>query len=154
MSSDPILLVEDNPDDIELTLIGFQRSRIANPVVVARDGQEALDYLFGTGEWADKDPQPLPVLIILDLNLPRIPGLDVLKELRQNERTKWVPCVILTTSVEESDLIASYSLGVNAYVQKPVTFEDFQEAAGRLGLFWLLMNVPPPTPLRLSDSKP
>ncbi len=143
MNTGPILLVEDNPDDIELTLIGFQRSRIANEVVVARDGQEAVDYLYGGGKWG-AEPQPMPAVIILDLNLPRISGLDVLRELRSHPRTKLIPCVILTTSVEESDLIASYSLGVNAYVQKPVTFDDFQAAASTLGLFWLIMNVPPP----------
>jgi len=136
-----ILLVEDNPDDVDLTLIGFKRNGIVNEVVIARDGQEALDYLHGTD--ANGNPNELPVVMILDLNLPRISGLDVLRHVRENERTKLIPTVMLTTSDEQSDLIASYRLGANAYVRKPVDFNQFQEAARQLGLFWLLLNVPP-----------
>ena len=139
-----ILLVEDNIDDVELTLIGFQRSHISNEVVVVRDGAEALEYLFGTGKFEGHPADPLPLLMILDLNLPRIPGLEVLRRVRENPRTRLIPTVVMTTSVEERDVIESYHLGANAYVQKPITFEEFHTAAGRLGLFWLLMNVPPP----------
>lgn len=145
MSDGTILLVEDNPDDVDLTLIGFQRAKIANKVIVARDGQEAIDYLSGEGEWANQGIPELPVVIILDLNLPRISGLDVLRWIRANPGTRLLPAVVLTTSVEENDLIESYSLGANAYVRKPISFEEFQTAAGRLGLFWLLLNNPPPT---------
>lgn len=146
MKSDVILLVEDNPDDVELTIDAFRKNRILNPVVVARDGAEALDYLFGTGLHAQSGPQPLPAVVILDLNLPKVSGLDVLARIRGDDRTRLLPTVVLTTSVEEGDVIDSYKLGANAYVQKPVAFEDFIVAAGRLGLFWLLVNVPPPAP--------
>lgn len=139
-----ILLVEDNNDDVELTLIGFQRSKIANEVVVMRDGVLALDYLFGTGEYEGRAADPLPMLIILDLNLPRIHGLEVLRQVRANQRTQLIPTVVLTTSIEERDVIESYRLGANAYVQKPITFEEFNEATGRLARFWLKMNVTPP----------
>lgn len=141
--TDRILLVEDNVDDVELTLIGFRRSHISNEVVVARDGAEALDFLFGTGKYEGQPADPLPVLMILDLNLPKVPGLEVLRQVRGNPRTRLIPTVVMTTSAEESDVIESYNLGANAYVQKPITFEDFHLAAGRLGLFWLVTNVPP-----------
>jgi two-component system response regulator len=143
MSQGVILLVEDNEDDIDLTLRAFKRSNILNEVVVARDGAEALDYLFATGPYAGKEPLQ-PALIILDLNLPRISGLEVLRRVRAEARTRYLPAVMLTTSVEDQDVINSYALGANAYVQKPVAFEDFLAAAARLGMFWLLVNVQPP----------
>jgi two-component system response regulator len=136
-----ILLVEDNPDDAYLTTDAFRRNRIVNDIVVARDGAEALERLFGTG--ADAAPPPLPAMVILDLNLPKVTGLEVLRRIRAHERTRTLPTVVLTTSVEDRDVIDSYSLGANAYVQKPVGFEEFLTAAGRLGLFWLLVNVRP-----------
>jgi CheY-like chemotaxis protein len=132
-----ILLVEDNPDDEALTLRAFKKNRIANEVVIARDGQEALDYLFGD--------DPLPELILLDLKLPKVNGLEVLKRLRENETTKLVPVVVLTSSVEDRDLIDSYSLGANSYVQKPVDFAQFTEAIRQLGLYWLVLNQGPPS---------
>lgn len=146
MKGEAILLVEDNPDDVELTLDAFRKNIILNEVVVARDGAEALDYLFGTGRYAEAGPAPLPAVVILDLNLPKVPGLEVLRRIRTTERTRLLPTVILTTSVEDRDVIESYNLGANSYVQKPVAFEDFVVAAGRLGLFWLLLNVRPPQP--------
>ncbi len=141
-----VLLVEDNPDDVDLTLHAFRSNGLFNEIVVARDGAEALDYLFGTGSYASAGPQPLPVVMILDLNMPRVSGLDVLRRIRAEERTRLLPTVILTTSVEQRDVMESYQLGANAYVQKPVALEDFVVAAGRLGLFWLLVNVRPQPP--------
>lgn len=141
-----VLLVEDNPDDVELTIHAFRTNGLSNEIVVARDGAEALDYLFGTGPYAAAGPQPLPVVMILDLNLPRVPGLDVLRQVRAHDRTRLLPAVVVTTSVEERDVIDGYRLGANAYVQKPVALEDFVIATGRLGLFWLLVNVRPPRP--------
>ncbi len=138
-----ILLVEDNEDDAELTLLAFKRSHLLKPVVVAEDGAIALDHLFGSGIFAAPDA-PLPVLMILDLNLPKVSGLDVLRRVRAEERTRLLPVVILSTSIEDEDVINSYALGVNAYVRKPVAFEDFLTAAARLGMFWLLTNVAPP----------
>lgn len=143
MSDGVILLVEDSEDDADLTLRAFRRSNILNQVVVARDGAEALDYLHGTGSYAGRQPA-LPILMILDLNLPKIAGMDVLRRARANERTRFLPTVVLTTSVEDEDVINSYALGANAYVQKPVSFDDFLAAAAKLGLFWLLANVRPP----------
>jgi two-component system response regulator len=143
MTPGHILLVEDNEDDADLTLRAFKRSNILNEVYVARDGAEALDYLFGTGAHAGKPPG-VPALMILDLNLPKISGLEVLRRTRANEQTRFLPTVILTTSVEDEDVINSYALGANAYVQKPVAFEDFLSAAAKLGMFWLLVNVRPP----------
>ncbi len=140
----PILLVEDNPDDIELTLRAFRKRRILNPVVVLRDGQEALEYLFGTGRYADREPSGVPMVILLDLKLPRVDGLEVLRRIRADERTRMQPVVMLTSSVEEEDLIASYRLGVNSYIRKPVDFEQFVEVVGQIGLYWLLLNEPPP----------
>lgn len=140
----PILLVEDNPDDIELTLRAFRKRRILNPVVVLRDGQEALEYLFGTGRYADREPSGVPLVILLDLKLPRVDGLEVLRRIRADERTRMQPVVMLTSSVEEEDLIASYRLGVNSYIRKPVDFEQFVEVVGQIGLYWLLLNEPPP----------
>jgi len=135
-----ILLVEDNPDDVELTLRAFRRSNVANEVVVARDGVEALDYLFATGQYADRDPDTLPQVILLDLKLPRIDGLEVLQRVRAHPKTKLLPVVILTSSTEERDLVNGYSLGANSYVRKPVDFEQFADSVKQLGLYWLLLN--------------
>ena len=136
-----VLLVEDNPDDEELTLHGLRRANLTNPVVVARDGQEALDYLFGDHDQAAK---PVPVVVLLDLHLPRIDGFEVLKRIRAQERTRRVPVVILTSSSEDADLINGYDLGANSYVRKPVQFEEFATAIAQLGVYWLLINEPPP----------
>jgi len=138
-----ILLVEDNEDDVDLTLLAFKRAHLQNPVVVAEDGAIALDHLFGSGAFS-APATPLPVLMILDLNLPKVAGLDVLRRVRAEERTRRMPVVILSTSIEDEDVINSYALGVNAYVLKPVAFEDFLTAPSRLGMFWLLTNVAPP----------
>jgi two-component system response regulator len=144
MTEKIILLVEDNPDDVELTLRAFRKNNIGNKVVVAKDGVEALDYLFGTGVHAGQDVKELPVVILLDLKLPKIDGMEVLKRIRQNDRTKLLPVVILTSSAEQKDVIDGYSLGANSYVRKPVNFEQFVEAIKHLGLYWLLWNEPPP----------
>jgi two-component system response regulator len=135
-----ILLVEDNPRDEELTLRAFKKGNILNPVVVAHDGVEALDYLFGRGAWAQQADLKLPQLVLLDLKLPRLDGLEVLKAVRADERTRLLPVVILTSSLEEQDLVRGYSLGVNSYVRKPVDFLQFTEAVRQLGLYWLVMN--------------
>jgi CheY-like chemotaxis protein len=142
-----LLLVEDNPDDEELTLLAFEQSAIANEVVVAHDGVEALDYLFSTGMYADRNPSLMPALILLDLQLPRINGLEVLQRLRADPRTKLVPVVILTTSNEQQDLINSYSLGCNSYIRKPVDYDQFMTAVQQLGMYWLLINEAPPVPV-------
>ena len=139
-----ILLVEDNPDDVELTLRAFERSRLAHDIVVARDGAEALDYLFGTGAHADRDPSVMPEVILLDLNLPKLDGLEVLKRIRADERTRRLRVVMLTSSKEERDVLRSYDLGANSFVRKPVDFMEFAEAARQLGLYWLVLNEPPP----------
>ena len=139
-----ILLVEDNPDDAELTLLAFEESRLCNEVVVARDGEEALDYLFRTGQHASRDDDYLPAIILLDLKLPKVSGLDVLKRIREDERTNCLPVIILTSSKEDEDIMSSYRLGANAYVRKPVDYNQFVEAAKTLGLFWLLLNETPP----------
>jgi len=141
-----ILLVEDNPSDEKLTLRGFRNCGIANDVIVARDGAEALDYLHGTGKYAGRDVSQLPALVLLDLSLPRISGLEVLQRIRADERTKLVRVVMLTGSKEQEDVLRSYSFGASAYVRKPVDFTEFAEAAKALGLFWLLMNEVPPAP--------
>jgi len=138
-----ILLVEDNPDDVELTRQALQKNKIANHLDVAGDGAEALDYLFCQGAYADRDPHNLPKLILLDLKLPKLGGLQVLKRLRADERTKLIPVVILTSSREEHDLISSYKSGANSYVRKPVDFNKFVEAVHNIGLYWLLINEPP-----------
>lgn len=139
-----ILLVEDNQDDEKLTLRAFKRSHVANPVVVARDGVEALDFLFARGAHADRQGAPPPTLVILDLKLPRLDGLGVLKAMRANDRTRLIPVVILTSSKEEQDLVSGYSLGANSYVRKPVDFTEFMEAVRVLGVYWLMMNQTPP----------
>jgi CheY-like chemotaxis protein len=139
-----ILLVEDNPRDEELALRALQKNNIRNRVVIARDGGEALDYLFARGAYAGRDPGALPELILLDLKLPKVGGLDVLRELRAHERTKLLPVVILTSSNEDEDRLAGYSNGANSYVRKPVDFNEFTEAVRQLGLYWLILNEPPP----------
>jgi len=138
-----ILLVEDNPDDAELTKRAFRKSNITNRVVVAQDGVEALDYLFAQGPWEGRGPETDPAVVLLDLKLPRIGGLDVLRRLREHPRTKILPVVILTSSVEEQDMIRGYNLGCNSYIHKPVDFEQFLDAARILGLYWLMLNKPP-----------
>ncbi len=135
-----ILLVEDNPDDAKLTLRGFQRNNIANPIVVAQDGIEALDYLFARGAFSGRAGQPLPTLVILDLKLPRLDGLGVLRAIRADEKTRLIPVVILTSSREQEDVISGYSLGANSYVRKPVDFTEFMEAVKVLGIYWLAIN--------------
>ena len=142
--SKTILLVEDNPDDVKLTLRAFKRNNMLNPIVVARDGVEALDFLFARGAYAERAGKPLPTLIILDLKLPKLDGHAVLKAIRGDERTKLIPVVILTSSKEEQDLIQGYSLGANSYVRKPVDFTEFMEAVRLLGIYWLMTNQPPP----------
>jgi two-component system response regulator len=144
MENKVVLLVEDNPDDVELTLRAFRKNNIGNKVVVAKDGLEALDYLFGTGLYTGRDVKDLPVVVLLDLKLPKIDGLEVLRNIRQNEFTRLLPVVILTSSAEQKDVIDGYSLGANSYVRKPVNFEQFVEAIKHLGLYWLLWNEPPP----------
>ncbi|MGB4869444.1 MAG: response regulator [Candidatus Promineifilaceae bacterium] len=144
MNEKIILLVEDNPDDEELTLLALKESNILNEVVVARDGVEALDYLFTSGQYADRTSPRMPQLILLDLKLPKLDGLDVLKRLRADPRTQLIPVVILTSSSEEEDMIASYRLGANSYVRKPVEFHHFANAVKQLGLYWLILNEIPP----------
>jgi two-component system response regulator len=139
-----ILLVEDNPDDAKLTLRAFQRNNIMNPVALAQDGVEALDFLFARGKHADRVGRPPPTLVVLDLKLPRLDGIEVLKAMRADERTRLVPVVVLTSSKEEQDVVASYTCGANSYVRKPVDFAEFMEAAKLLGLYWLVLNQPLP----------
>lgn len=144
MKSSTILLVEDNPDDELLTLRALKKNNIMNEVVVAHDGVEALDYLLGRGPHAGRDVSQVPQVMLLDLNLPRKSGLEVLEEIRADERTKYLAVVVLTSSREEEDLLRSYTLGANAYVRKPVDFAQFTDAVKTLGLFWLLLNEAPP----------
>lgn len=139
-----ILLVEDNPDDEALTLRALRKNNILNEVVVARDGLEALDFLFATGAYAGRDINLPPQIVLLDLKLPKLDGLEVLKHIRADSRTRSLAVVILTTSNEESDIAASYELGVNSFIRKPVSFEEFIRAIGQLGLYWLVLNIPPP----------
>ncbi len=144
MNKKTLLLVEDNPDDEVLTVRALKKNNVLNEIVVARDGEEALDYLLGEGLYRDRDTSIMPELIILDLKLPKIDGLEVLKQIRLKEKTKLLPVVILTSSNEEKDLIESYSLGANSYIQKPVDFGQFIKAAKQLKLYWLILNEPPP----------
>ncbi|HEX3759232.1 MAG TPA: response regulator [Kofleriaceae bacterium] len=139
-----ILLVDDDPDDVELTLRAFRNNPLGNKIVVARDGIEALDYLRGTGRYAGRDPSRQPQVVLLDLNLPVIDGLEVLRRIRAEERFRRLPVVILTSSNEDSDKVAGYGLGANSYVRKPVDFHQFSDAVTRLGLYWMLVNEPPP----------
>jgi two-component system response regulator len=143
MEEKVILLVEDNPDDEELTIRTLRKNNILNSVVVAHDGSEALDYLFGTGKYKKRDPGVMPVIIMLDIKLPKVSGLEVLKRIRGDKKTKLLPVVILTSSDEERDLIESYQLGANSYVRKPVDFDQFQKAVQQLALYWLLLNKAP-----------
>jgi two-component system, response regulator len=140
-----ILLVEDNSDDELLTIRALRKNNISNEVVVARDGVEALDYLFGTGAYVGRNLSEMPQVVLLDLNLPKLDGLEVLRRVRADERTKLLPMVILTSSNEEADRINGYGLGANSYVRKPVDFNQFTEAARQLGLYWLVLNECPPT---------
>jgi two-component system response regulator len=139
-----ILLVEDNPDDEALTLRALAKNKIRNEVVVTHDGVEALDFLFGTGSYAGRDLSVMPQVVLLDLKLPKIDGLEVLRRLRLHENTRLLPVVILTSSIEEQDRISSYGLGVNSYIRKPVDIGEFREAVQQLGLYWLILNQPPP----------
>ena len=146
MTNRPILLVEDNPDDVELTLRAFEMSKVANQIIVARDGVEALDWLFATGSRAGQPPLN-PAIVLLDLKLPRVDGLQVLQRMRDDERTQLLRVIVLTTSKEQQDIINSYRFGAASYVCKPVSFDEFVKAAGQLGLYWLLMNeLPNPMP--------
>lgn len=144
MDRHKILLVEDNADDVELTLHAFRASRVANEVVVARDGEAALDYLFAAGAHAGRDLRDLPALVLLDLKLPGIGGIDVLRALRARAETRRVPVVVLTTSDETTDVAGCYDLGVNSYIRKPVAFDAFNDVVNQLGLYWLVTNTPPP----------
>lgn len=139
-----ILLVEDNPDDVALTLRAFQKSKTLNEIVVARDGEEALEYLFAIGSYVGRDPRIMPEVVLLDLQLPKVDGLEALRRLRADERTRRVPVVILTSSNEEQDIVRSYDLGANSFVRKPVDFAQFLDAARQLGLYWLIINELPP----------
>ena len=139
-----LLLVEDNPDDVELTRRAFARSNVASHLVVVTNGEEALDYLFAIGAHAGRDPRSLPHAVLLDLNLPKISGLEVLRRIRADRATRRLPVIILTTSREERDIVGSYDRGANSYVRKPVDFEQFVEAAHQLGLYWLTLNEQPP----------
>ena len=145
MKSKTILLVEDNPDDIELTLRSLKKHNISNELIVKRDGQEALDYLFSEGAYAGGSANPLPTLILLDIKLPKLSGLEVVKRIRADGRTRTLPVVILTSSNEERDVIDGYNNGCNSYIRKPIDFTEFSDAIGKLGIYWLLVNEPPVT---------
>ena len=147
MSNKEILLVEDNPDDVELTRIAFAEAKIANDLIVMGDGAQALDYLFARGDYSDRDPTDLPSIILLDLNLPKVDGREVLQAIRANAATKSLPVVVLTTSAEPFDVEASYALGVNSYIQKPVSVEQFVWAVKQVGLYWLVLNQPARSPV-------
>ena len=143
MDIQEFLLVEDNPDDELLTLRAINRKHIANPVVIVHDGAQALDYLFCRGEYTTRDITRLPSLVLLDLKLPKVNGIEVLRQMRSHESTRMIPVVVFTTSNEESDIIKSYQFGANIFIRKPVVFEEFLEAIGQLGLYWLALNQPP-----------
>lgn len=145
MTTEPvILLVEDNDDDAELTMMAFREAAIANPIVRIDDGVDALDYLFARGRHAERDPDDLPAIVLLDLKLPRLDGLEVLAALRENERTKRLPVVVLTSSTEDRDRMLAYERYANSYIKKPVDYDQFVTAARQLGLYWMVLNVPPP----------
>ena len=148
MKSKIILLVEDNPSDVGLTQRALAKSRVSNELVVAEDGQEALDYLFGAGAYAGREVTELPTLVLLDLKLPRVGGLEVLRQIRADQRTRRLPVVILTTSKEEQDVAQSYDLGANSYIRKPVDFTQFAQAVEHLGLYWLVLNESAPPKVR------
>jgi CheY-like chemotaxis protein len=148
MKSKIILLVEDNPSDVGLTQRALAKSHVANELVVAEDGQEALDYLFGAGAHAGRDVTELPALVLLDLKLPRVDGLEVLRQIRADERTRRLPVVVLTTSREEQDVAQSYDLGANSYIRKPVDFTQFAQAVEQMGLYWLVLNESAPPKVR------
>jgi two-component system response regulator len=139
-----ILLVEDNPEDVELTLHALRQEKLANSIQVARDGEEALDFLFCRGQFTHRSFERPPRVVLLDLKLPKVDGLDVLREIKQDARTRPIPVVILTASREEKDMVNGYHLGANGYIQKPVDFDNFREAVRQLGLYWLVINEPPP----------
>jgi two-component system, response regulator len=145
MTTKPILLVEDTPDDAELTVMSLKQSGLLNEVIVAEDGVEALEYLFGEGRYAGRNPQDTPALILMDIKMPRLDGIEVLQRVRMDKRTSVLPVVMLTTSNEEVDLVRAYRSGANAYVRKPVSLAQFQDAIRQLGLFWILTNEPPRT---------
>ena len=140
-----ILLVEDNPDDEALTMRALKQSKLANEIVVTRDGQEAVEFLFGTGKYEGRDLSHMPTVILLDLKLPKLSGLEVLQQLRADPRTRLTPVVVLTSSSEDEDMMRSYQLGANSYVRKPVIFGRFADAVSQLGLYWMLLNQPPPS---------
>ena len=144
MDERTILLVEDNPDDIELTLRALGRNRVANEVIVAHDGEEALNYLFRRGAYEKRDINDMPAVVLLDLNMPKVGGLEVLSQIRSHDRTKLLPVVILTSSKEEQDLVNGYALGANSYIRKPVDFDQLTKSVLQLGLYWLVLNEPPP----------
>lgn len=144
MNNGTILLVEDNPDDVALTLRAFKKSQIANSVIVATNGEEALDYLFGRGTYSGRDTSNQPAIVLLDVNMPVMDGIEVLRNIRADARTKYLRVIMLTSSREEQDIIRSYENGANSYIRKPVDFEEFIVAVGRLGLYWLLLNENPP----------
>lgn len=146
-----ILLVEDNPDDEQLTIMGFRENNITNDIVVARDGVEALDFFEAKNNFEGRNTQETPQIVILDLKLPKVDGIEVLKAIRSNEATKYIPIVVLTSSNQEKDIVESYRLGVNAYVQKPIDFEEFSKAVKHLGMFWLLLNQSPVCNLKTAD---
>jgi two-component system response regulator len=139
-----ILLVEDNAADVELTLHALRQNKLANKIQVARDGEEALDFLFGRGHFQDRPSHQPPRIVLLDLKLPKVDGLEVLRAVKSDPRTRAIPIIVLTSSKEEKDLVEGYSLGVNSYIQKPVDFDSFRDTVRQLGLYWLLINVPPP----------
>lgn len=143
MSKKHILLVEDNPDDEALALRALKKSNVANEISIARDGVEALEYIFCEGEYRERDIHQLPVVILLDLKLPKVDGLEVLKRIKEHERTRRIPVVVMTSSSEEHDIVSSYDFGANSYIRKPVDFNQFTEAVAQLGLYWLVMNEVP-----------
>ncbi len=147
MADEPrtILLIEDNPDDVELTRRALDLSHVANRLVVVTDGAEALDYLFASGAYAARDVRATPEVVLLDLKLPKVDGLEVLRRIRADERTRRMPVIVLTSSNQEADIVASYDLGANSYVRKPVDFDQFVQATRALGLYWLVINEPPPS---------